>query len=202
MKKISLLKFLSICGKGNKSDSPEESLLTLTNKMSRKVMVSAAILWYSSTKSFFVNNNGIKINKENYCQNLGKELSPAIEKVVKRYDWTFAQDGALSLRSHLEQDFLKTKLKCRFIRAEQWPPSLPDINPLDYFYWDFFKIKVYEGRNGKPFASEDELQKKIKSVWNICAYELVPIRKAIKQFVPRMKAVEEKQGKCIKMLFG
>ena len=44
MKKISLLKFLSICGKGNKSDIPEESLLTLTNKMSRKVMVSAAIL--------------------------------------------------------------------------------------------------------------------------------------------------------------
>ena len=76
---------------------------------------------------------------------MGKELSPAIEKVVKRYDWTFAQD------------FLKTKLKCRFIRAEQWPPSLPDINLLDYFYWDFFKIKVYEGRNGKPFASEDEL---------------------------------------------
>ena len=32
--------------------------------------------------------------------------------------------------------------------------------------------------------------------------DLVPITKAIKKFVPRKKAVEEKQGLCIKMLFG
>ena len=36
---------------------------------------------------------------------LRKELFPAIEKVVKRDDWLFAQDGALSHRSHLMQDF-------------------------------------------------------------------------------------------------
>ena len=32
--------------------------------MSKKVIVSAAILWYGVTKLFFVNNNGIKVNKE------------------------------------------------------------------------------------------------------------------------------------------
>ena len=42
-----------------------------------------------------------------------------------------------SHRSLLVQDFLKTKLKRRFIRAIQWSPSSPDVNPLDYFYWDF-----------------------------------------------------------------
>ena len=84
----------------------------------------------------------------------------AIEKVVKRDDWIFAQDGAL-------------------IRAEEWPPSSPDVNSLDYFLWDFVKTKVYEGRSGKLFASEAELKKKIKSVWNICSKDLIPIRKAI-----------------------
>ena len=93
-----------------------------------------------------------------------KELLPAIEKVVKCDDWIFAQDGAPSHRSHLVQDFIKKKLKHRFIRAEEWLQSPPDVNPLDYFYWDFIKIKVYEGRSRKPFASEAELKKKIQSV--------------------------------------
>ena len=97
---------------------------------------------------------------------------------------------------------LKKKLKRRFIPAEAWPPYSPDVNPLDYFYWNFFEINVYKERSEKPFASEAELKNKIKSPWNISADDLVAIRKAIKQFVPRMKAVAEKQVRCIKMLFG
>ena len=38
------------------------------NMMPRKVMVSATIFWYGVTKSFFVNENGIKVNEENYCK--------------------------------------------------------------------------------------------------------------------------------------
>ena len=84
----------------------------------------------------------------------------AIEKVVKLDDWIFAQDGASSHQFHLVQDFLKTKMKHLLVRVEEWPPFLPDVNPLDYFYWDFVKIKVYEGRSRKPFASESELKTK------------------------------------------
>ena len=62
--------------------------------MSKQVMLSAAISWYGVTKIFFVNNNGIKVNKESYYRHLRKELFPAIEKVIKRDDWIFAQDGA------------------------------------------------------------------------------------------------------------
>ena len=79
------------------------------------------MVWCKQT--FFVNNNGIKVNKENYCWHLHEELFPNTERVVKRDDWIFSQDGAPSHRSHLVQDFLKTKLKRRFIRAEEWPPS-------------------------------------------------------------------------------
>ena len=88
-----------------------------------------------------------------------KELFPAIEKVVKRDDWIIAQDRAPSHRSHLIQGLLKAKLKRRFIRAEEWPSSSPDVNPQDYSYWDFVKTKFYEGRSGKLFASEAELTK-------------------------------------------
>ena len=80
--------------KGKKSNIPDEHLLSSTNKMSKQVMLSAAISWYGVTKIFFVNNNGIKVNKESYYRHLRKELFPAIEKVIKRDDWIFAQDGA------------------------------------------------------------------------------------------------------------
>ena len=55
-------------GKGKKSDVPDENLFASTNKMSRKVMLSAAISWYGATKPFFVNEYGIKVNKENDCK--------------------------------------------------------------------------------------------------------------------------------------
>ena len=69
---------------------------------------------------------------------------------------------------------------------------------------DFILVKneVYKGRSGKPFATEVELKKAIKSAWKICANNLVSIKKAIKQFVPRIKAVEKKQGMYIKMKFN
>ena len=38
-----------VYGKGKKSDIPDENLLSSTNKMSKKVMVSAMISWYGLT---------------------------------------------------------------------------------------------------------------------------------------------------------
>ena len=107
----------------------------------------------------------------------------AIEKIAKLDDWTFSQDRASSHQSYLMQDFCKIKLKCSFIRAEEWTPSSTDVNLLNYFCWEFVKSKFYEEGSGKPFLSEAELEKKIKSVWNICANNLIPTRKTIKRFV-------------------
>ena len=138
--------------------------------------------------NFYLNSNDIRVNKE-------KELFSAIQKVVNVMIGYF-----LKMERHhtWHKTFLKAKLKLCFICGEEWPPSSSDVNPLDFFYLEFAKTKVYKGRSEKLFASEAELNKKIKSVWNICANDLVPIRKAIKQCLARMKAVEKKQG----MLFG
>ena len=96
------------------SDVPGENLFASTNKMSRKLMVSGAISWHGATKPFFVNENGIKVNKKNYCKHL-QPLCPAIKKLAKRYDWTFVQDSGPSHRSNLVQDFLEKNLKRRFV---------------------------------------------------------------------------------------
>ena len=56
---------------------------------------------------------------------------------------------------------LKTS-KCCFFKCAEWLPSSPDVNPLDYFFWDLIKTRVYQGRAGEPFISEEELTTKIK----------------------------------------
>ena len=52
-----------VYGKGKNFDVPDENFFASTTMMSRKVMVSTAISWYGNTKPFFVNENGIKVNK-------------------------------------------------------------------------------------------------------------------------------------------
>ena len=42
----------------------------------------------------------------------------------------------------------------------------------------------------------------MKNVWKDCVTDLKPLRKAIKQFVRRLRAGEEKQVYYIKMIFG
>ena len=125
-------------------------------------------------------------------------MFPAIKKLVKCDDWIFLQDS----RSNLVQDFLAKTLKRHFAKCVDWPPSSPDMNPLDYFFWDLVKTKAYQGRAEEPFSSEEELKTKIKAVWKDYATDLKPLRKAIKQFASGLRAVGEKQGYCIKIIFG
>ena len=188
--------------KGKKKDVPDQNLFHETNRQSVKAMVSAALTWHGVTRPIFVNRKGLKVNAANYKKHLKKELFPAIEKVYPRNDWIFIQDGATSHTSNTVQQFLKETIPRRFIRKVQWPPKSRDSNPLDYFFWNEIKRKVYQGRLKKPFESEEEMIVKIKSVWKECATNLEPIRKSMKQFVGRVRAVEECNGSSIKMHYA
>ena len=129
-------------------------------------------------------------------------MFPAIKKRGKRDDWIFAKDSAPSDRLNMAQDVLEKTLKRRLVKYLEWSSSSPELNPLDYFFCNLVKTKVYQGRAGELFSSEEKLKTKIKAVWKDCATDLKLLRKSIKQFVPRLRAVEEKQGYCIKMIFG
>ena len=188
--------------KGQKKDVPRDNLFHPSNRQSVKVMVSAALTWYGVTRPTFVNRKGLKVNAVNYKNHLKRELFPAIKKVYPRNDWIYIQDGATSHTSNLVQNFLQETIPRRFIKKDQWPPKSPDSNPLDYYFWNKVKTKVYQGRIDKPFESEEEMISKIKSVWRECASNIGEIRKAMKEFPSRLKAVEECNGSSIKMHFS
>ena len=165
-------------------------------------MVSPCLTWNGATKPFFVNGCGVKMNAKTHKRHLQKELLPAVQPLYKHKNWIFVQDNAPSNRSNFAQDFLQETLNSHFIKTHEWPPSSPDYNPLDYYFWNKVKEKVYENRRNKPFENERELKKRIESVWKDIAFSLPEIRRAIKQFAGRLKAVKEREGQCIKMIYG
>ena len=191
-----------VYSKGLKKDVRESSLFHETNRQSIKVMISAGLTWHGVTKPIVVSREGLKVNAQNYERHLKRELFPAIKKVYPRDDWIFIQDGATSHTSNRVQRFLNETIPRRFIAKDQWPPRSPDSNPLDYYFWNEVKRKVYEGRLKKPFESEDEMIAKIKAVWKECATNLKPLRKSMKEFVGRLTAVNECNGSSIKMIYS
>ena len=167
-----------VYGKNRKGDISDDRLFHNINRQSKKVMVSACITWYGATKPFFVNNKGLKVNAKRYKTLLEKELLSNIESMMKRKDWIFIQDSASSHRANLVQDFLSEKLNKRFVKYSEWPPTSPDCNPLDYYFWEQVQRKVYENRFNRAFENENALKRRIRRVWPEVSRDIEEIRKA------------------------
>ena len=56
------------------------------------------------------------MNGASYLKHLRDDLIPAVEAMYLNKDFTFMQDSALSYRASEVQNFLKQKLKSRFIK--------------------------------------------------------------------------------------
>ena len=120
--------------------------------------------------------------------------------MMKLKDWIFIQDSAPSHRGNLVQDFLLEKLNKRFVKYSERPRTSSDCSPLDYYFW--VQRKVYENRFNRAFENENALKRQIRRVWPEVSRDIEEIRKGLKEFVPRLKSVNEKDGQCIKMLFS
>ena len=70
------------------------------------------------------------------------------------------------------------------------------------YFWGSVQEKVYDGHYCYPFATIDELKRRIRDIWDECATDLSQIHKAMKQFLPRLEAVDTKEGGSIKTVFG
>ena len=188
--------------KGDKKDVPAKKLCHQSNRQSKKVMVLACLTWHGATQPFFVNDSGVKVNAVSYKKHLEKKLIPSVAKLFTHEQWIFLQDGAPSHGSNLVQDFMNERLRKRFVKKTDWPPSSPDCNPLDFYFWDAVKAEVYRGRLNNPFSDENELKRKIRDVWKTVGSNRAIIRKALKQFLPRVRTVHEQEGGCIKLFFS
>lgn len=190
-----------VYSRNKKSEINESRLYHHGNKQSLKLMVSCCVSWNGVTPPFFVDPAKSKVTGELHTKHLRTQLIPACKKLYPQEDFIFLQDGAPSHTSNVCQSYLKDTLgRGMFVTKLEWPPKSPDLNVLDYYFWDRINTKVYEGRT-EPFKDLAELRRRIKTCWTKVV-NLAEIRRAIRQFRPRLAAVVKNNGGPIEAYYG
>ncbi|KAI6648741.1 hypothetical protein LOD99_7128 [Oopsacas minuta] len=104
---------------------------------------------------------GLKINSATYQELiLEQEISVAGQNLFRNNTWIFQQDSAPAHASKSTQDWLRAK-KIEFISKDEWPPSCPDLNPLDYSGWANLEARAC----AKPHKSLDSLKLFLQREW-------------------------------------
>lgn len=156
------------------------------DKFPLSVMVWCGLTTNGPTKPYFFKENET-LTQDNYR----KKILPLAKKEGKRLfasdKWAFQQDGASSHTSNVAQNWCMKNL-FKFIAKDKWPPNSPDLNPLDYYFWNAVtkQIKSQKIENREKFIKETD-----KAIKNVPIDE---IKKACDSFTRRVREVEEVKG--------
>jgi AraC-like DNA-binding protein len=174
-------------------DIPEDEKTVERFQNVSKVMVWGA---FSADRKFplvFI-DEGVKINAEVYKQKiLHQNLLPQSRILFQDEPWVFQQDGAPSHKANTTQEWCRSNLP-DFIDRDSWPPSSPDLNPLDYFAWGYMESKLNDLKI-KQTTTITTFKKKIEKIWNDIPMDMV--RAACNSFRKRLRLVIKENGNRI-----
>ena len=108
------------------------------------------------------------MNQHVYKKFMEKKLIPEMKKLGGHKGFIFQQDGETSHTAKMVVDYLKTAVP-HFIQPSYWPPSSPDLNPLDYGLWSILKKDVYSVK----IKSMDHLKRRIQKCWKDLPQETI-----------------------------
>lgn len=177
-----------------KREISPDRLLREHQHFTQKVMVSAGVSKMGKTRIVFI-DQGAKVNAEYYCDSvLTNGLLPDMRR-ISGDNFVLQQDGARSHTARLTLEYLRSNV-ADFIEPESWPPSSPDLNPLDYRIWAALQEKVY--RNG-PFQNLDDLRQAVVQEWDNISQRFVIA--TIDQWKDRLRQCLNQHGAHIEHLF-
>lgn len=154
------------------------------------VMVWAAISTRGKFPLIFI-EKGVKINANYYVEEvLKKNVMPNAVKLFQDDYYCFQQDGAPSHTANLTQAWCKENL-VDFLAKDKWPPSSPDLNPLDFFVWSYMLAKLADHK----FSNLQQFKQGIVKVWDEMSMDTV--RAACNDFERRLKLVVSLKGGII-----
>ena len=81
---------------------------------------------------------GLKVNTKVYLDVLMSVVIPWCNQVAGGRPWVWQQDSAPAHKSKETQAWLQKECY-NFVPFSHWPPSSPDLNPLDYFVWSYVR---------------------------------------------------------------
>ena len=136
---------------------------------------------------------GLKVNNKVNLVVLKSVVIPWCNQVAGGRPWVWQKDSAPAHKSKETQAWLQKECY-DFVPFSHWPPSSPDLNPLDYFVWSYVE-------NITNMTSHNTKASLIAAIRRVFA-ELSPAlgQKAWSHFRIRIEAVIETEGGYIELM--
>ena len=101
---------------------------------------------------------------DKYLEILKNQILPQLQQLTNLHDFYFQQSGdpphySIGVREYLDETFPLTWIGRR--GSIDWPARSPDLTPMDFFFWEVLKDKVY---SQKP-KSVDDLKNYIRDAF-------------------------------------
>ena len=133
---------------------------------------------------------GLRVNTEIYLHVMETVMLPWINQVDQDRPWVLQQDSVPCHVSKCSLTWLEEHCY-DFITKDKWPPSSPDLNPMDYFFWGILKNQT----NRCPHTTKASLIASIKEQYIYIDREMV--KKACRSFRTRMERSIEAEGNYV-----
>ena len=124
----------------NKDMVPVERCSSFRRQKPSSMMVWAGVTSTGLKTPLIFIDEGVKINQTIYRRMLEEKVIPWVQETVGEEGITLQQDGATSHTAKAVQHWCKTNFK-GFWEKEVWPPSSPDLNPMDFGIGPFWSKK-------------------------------------------------------------
>ena len=119
---------------------PDKRKFNFRRQKPASLMVWAAVASDGTKSPLVFIDQGVKVNSVIYIQLLEKYVLPWVKKCFGN-NYIFTQDGAPPHTSNISQNWCKKNF-FEFWNKFLWPPSSPDINPMDFSIWSILESKV------------------------------------------------------------
>ena len=103
---------------------------------------------------------GVNVGAESYYKVFRYHVLPWLKKNYPQGDYVWTQDGAPCHTATKVQEFCRNNF-ADFWAKDFWPPSSPDLNPLDYAVWGVLEARV----NKTSHPNTESLKTAIKEAW-------------------------------------
>ena len=88
---------------------------------------------------------------------------PWMTKVANGRPYVFQQDGTHAHTAKKILEFLEANC-CNFHPPDFWPPSFPDLNPMDFICWSIIEAKANDPKDGTQCALKHAIMSAFKNL--------------------------------------
>ncbi len=120
---------------------PKDVPKIMQTKFPATVMVFGVISSEGHVMPPHIFETGLKVNTDIYLSVMEDVVLPWIKTIAGDRPWVWQQDSAPCHVSNCSLQWL-TEHTHDFVSKDAWPPSSPDLNPMDYFYWGVLEART------------------------------------------------------------